>query len=594
MSTFHPPPHLMPLHSHTLQPQSSATRDVELQYDKVDAEASSILIALANHNRKEQHASEMAAAAAMKSLAAATGQDLSCASFLAATKRRIPVYDVKVGTASSGSNGRSSKDGKSISPSQDTNVLSVRHRPSKRPAPPTKEDHPRQKMAAVEKSTSKDPILLLAAAAAAVDSKHQEDAHDRHRASASSSASYERPHSAETKPNVDLLDRAPFPTDTSNHAVYPTSSNNHSQQLVYDSYYSSTENHRSSSPTSSSQRAMDFSSSPHMMSSNRDGPPRNSSMSQPPPSQSAYMRTSDRSNVFSHQYLSMKQNPKIKRNAMHAYITYMIYADSSHNGNQTAVSTMKDGKSSNNVRLKTPSGPSSTGSRSYSSTPTNPSSTYYNGPEKEVARYPYRRDEKPYSSSSRSGGYHNYAQPPEPASSRPPYPSDNYSHRSQMDSDRTNGSMSRISTPSLPPLSSTNGSTNNNRSPYGSDYYSPSQQRNSSSWSRSSVPPPSLPPLQGYTSSRISPTLRPSILPPPSNNEGRSSIPPPLPLPTSTRDQASSTVPNSNIFNRPLTAFLWSDNAAPPRPSLNDRILPPVPKPGNDHSRPDSSYYDRP
>ena len=50
-----------------------------------------------------------------------------------------------------------------------------------------------------------DPILLLAAAAAAVDSKHQEEAHERHRASGSSLASYERPHSAETKPNVDLL-----------------------------------------------------------------------------------------------------------------------------------------------------------------------------------------------------------------------------------------------------------------------------------------------------------------------------------------------------------------------------------------------------
>ncbi|ORX47496.1 hypothetical protein DM01DRAFT_1410244 [Hesseltinella vesiculosa] len=30
---------------------------------------------------------------------------------------------------------------------------------------------------------------------------------------------------------------------------------------------------------------------------------------------------------FSYQYHSMKQNPKIKRNAMHAYITYMIYTD---------------------------------------------------------------------------------------------------------------------------------------------------------------------------------------------------------------------------------------------------------------------------
>lgn len=84
----------MPLHSHTLQPQSSATRDVELQYDKVDAEASSILIALANHNRKEQHASEMAAAAAMKSLAAATGQDLSCASFLAVRPLSSFIYVV--------------------------------------------------------------------------------------------------------------------------------------------------------------------------------------------------------------------------------------------------------------------------------------------------------------------------------------------------------------------------------------------------------------------------------------------------------------------------------------------------------------------
>jgi hypothetical protein len=259
---------------------------------------------------------------------------------------------------------------------------------------------------------------------------------------------------------------------------------------------------------------------------------------------------------------------------------------------QAVTSAMKDANSSNHARLRATPGPSSTGSRSYSSTPTQ-SSSYYNGPDKDVARYPYRRDEKPYSSSSssRNHGYHSYSQSTEPSSGRPQYQSDSYSHRSQPDSDRTNGN--RMSTPSLPPLSSTNGSTNNNRSPYGSDYYSSSQQRNSSGWSRSSVPPPSLPPLQGYASSRISPTLRPSILPPPSNNEGRSSIPPPLPLPTSTRDQASST-PNSNIFNRPLTAFLWSDNAAPSRPPLNDRILPPVPKTSSDHNRPESSYYDRP
>lgn len=219
-------------------------------------------------------------------------------------------------------------------------------------------------------------------------------------------------------------------------------------------------------------------------------------------------------------------------------------------------------------------------------------------------RYAYRREEKPYSSPR---GYHSYSQqqqqPVEPSSSSrqpppPPHPYQSDGYRSQPDSERSNGAMSRMSTPSLPPLPATNSnSTSNSRSPYGSDYYSPSQQRNSSSsWSRSSVPPPSLPPLHGYGSSRtISPTLRPSILPPPSsaNEGGRSSIPPPLPLPSSTRDQTSSTnspIPNSNIFNRPLTAFLWSDGAAPARP---DRILPPVSKSVNEHIRPDA-YYDRP
>ncbi|KAL0094642.1 hypothetical protein F4703DRAFT_1819838 [Phycomyces blakesleeanus] len=38
-------------------------------------------------------------------------------------------------------------------------------------------------------------------------------------------------------------------------------------------------------------------------------------------------RSSDSSNSFSWQYQSMKHDPKIKRNAMHAYITYMIYTD---------------------------------------------------------------------------------------------------------------------------------------------------------------------------------------------------------------------------------------------------------------------------
>ncbi|CDH53584.1 predicted protein [Lichtheimia corymbifera JMRC:FSU:9682] len=45
-------------------------------------------------------------------------------------------------------------------------------------------------------------------------------------------------------------------------------------------------------------------------------------------------------NVFSYQYISMKQNPRIKRNAMHAYITYMIYTDMTH---QDRMRTKLDG-----------------------------------------------------------------------------------------------------------------------------------------------------------------------------------------------------------------------------------------------------------
>ncbi|KAK4519864.1 uncharacterized protein ATC70_010108 [Mucor velutinosus] len=37
-------------------------------------------------------------------------------------------------------------------------------------------------------------------------------------------------------------------------------------------------------------------------------------------------------NSFSRQYHSMKQNPKIKQNALHTYITYMIYNDLAHGG----------------------------------------------------------------------------------------------------------------------------------------------------------------------------------------------------------------------------------------------------------------------
>ncbi|KAI8884875.1 hypothetical protein K501DRAFT_216652 [Backusella circina FSU 941] len=51
-----------------------------------------------------------------------------------------------------------------------------------------------------------------------------------------------------------------------------------------------------------------------------------------------------KSNTFSRQYHSMKQNPKVKQNALHAYITYMIYNDLAHGRKQSFDSRPDDSK----------------------------------------------------------------------------------------------------------------------------------------------------------------------------------------------------------------------------------------------------------
>ncbi|KAL4207944.1 hypothetical protein AB4K20DRAFT_1913829 [Rhizopus microsporus] len=64
--------------------------------------------------------------------------------------------------------------------------------------------------------------------------------------------------------------------------------------------------------------------------------------------------------TFSWQYLSMKQNPRIKRNAMHAYITYMIYTDmaneqrtkQNHKSNSTNSSNSSSSNSSHHNHHK--------------------------------------------------------------------------------------------------------------------------------------------------------------------------------------------------------------------------------------------------
>ncbi|KAI8973911.1 hypothetical protein BDB01DRAFT_854173 [Pilobolus umbonatus] len=51
-------------------------------------------------------------------------------------------------------------------------------------------------------------------------------------------------------------------------------------------------------------------------------------------------------NAFTHQYHTMKQNPKVKQNALHAYITYMIYNDIAH-GQKQHSNSYDDNTSSN-------------------------------------------------------------------------------------------------------------------------------------------------------------------------------------------------------------------------------------------------------
>ncbi|CAO3643317.1 unnamed protein product [Cunninghamella blakesleeana] len=73
---------------------------------------------------------------------------------------------------------------------------------------------------------------------------------------------------------------------------------------------------------------------------------------------------------FSYQYLSMKQNPKIKRNAMHAYITYMIYTDLASSDKSYYSQNEKPIHSNGSISLPPAAPPSSSSSSSQLPTPT--------------------------------------------------------------------------------------------------------------------------------------------------------------------------------------------------------------------------------
>ncbi|CAO3637094.1 unnamed protein product [Cunninghamella blakesleeana] len=118
-----------------------------------------------------------------------------------------------------------------------------------------------------------DPIMLLAAAAAAIDNSNVDDFSKGRR-------HYER--------REIIIQKRPPPPSSSNSMSY----------------------HRNSISSFDS-----YDSPQHYYSRNHQ------QQHQPSPS----TKTSDQN--YALQYFSMKHNPKIKRNAMHAYITYMIYTD---------------------------------------------------------------------------------------------------------------------------------------------------------------------------------------------------------------------------------------------------------------------------
>lgn len=78
---------------------------------------------------------------------------------------------------------------------------------------------------------------------------------------------------------------------------------------------------------------------------------KNSSRSHSKSDHKSSTKVAQANNSFSRQYHSMKQNPKIKQNALHTYITYMIYNDLAHGGgtnqngktNAMATSTLANG-----------------------------------------------------------------------------------------------------------------------------------------------------------------------------------------------------------------------------------------------------------
>ncbi|KAI7882863.1 hypothetical protein K492DRAFT_175925 [Lichtheimia hyalospora FSU 10163] len=265
-----------------VQPQSSATRDdghwqpPHFDYaalDKVDAEAGSILIALANQEP-------------IKTTAIDDDHDTIMTNNKPNDHSNNSHSSMSINNLLGGGGGSSA-----LTPQQQQQRDSNDNDASNKPSDPV---------------TTSDPIMLLAAAAAAIDGRP------------GTNGTHAAPSNTAYTSNSE---RRLGDSGYGYYSQYYSSSypKTKQQQYSYNAYYEDIrarrERRMASPPDGYEQRRRE--SAPV----NRHRPERGT-------------------NVFSYQYISMKQNPRIKRNAMHAYITYMIYTDMTH---QDRMRTKLDG-----------------------------------------------------------------------------------------------------------------------------------------------------------------------------------------------------------------------------------------------------------
>ncbi|KAG2219072.1 hypothetical protein INT45_000355 [Circinella minor] len=356
-----------------------------------------------------------------------------------------------------------------------------------------------------------DPIMILAAAAAAVNEEDENNKVASLSSDHNDMRSYSYSHeSEETKP----------PTKRKWHGYHYNTTNEQGQSMIEDpNELYSDKRHRYNHPH-------------HHQAARASAAPENTWQQ----------------DLSSHE----KQNPRIKRNAMHAYITYMIYTDMTHARSRSdskpvslksnyprdsAASSPVPASTTTRIARSSTTVSASNGPGSISSTPTatgqySPSRGY---------RFQSNEDDRtssipPTTTTNNTAYYSNRKSADPPTSNRQPQPSS--TNITESNNNPTSAYPTSGHTDMTIQYSSLESSTSNHPPlPPQSSSESPSWYRSSSSNTSTYMQPP--PPLSSSSSSN--------------NNDRMHSPAPPPPQPPNLSSTA--------IVDRPLTAFLWDDNS---------------------------------